>query len=147
MHPYIFVQRALVRVHTAHMREVLGQERLVIIRIEINIQFFYLHFPGEREMTSGSSCGYTLRSQDCICMLRVCCQPVDLLRQYTLHSAGVIQMRNAIEDSHDCTSFFCHNRFSHATISFWRFVIPIITASSNKLHVTSRGSKRSGARG
>ena len=127
-------QRAFICPHTPHVSAPLGQQRFGVVRIEIDVQMYHLNPFVQRETGVAHARRCRFGGDDRDGVLRMCCQPVNFLRQHPLHAAGVIQMRYAIEDVHALSSFL-----------IWE--MPITIHRISRLHVTRRGSKSSGARG
>ena len=128
-------QRAFICPHTPHVPAPLGQQRFGVVRIEIDVQMYHLNPFVQRETGVAHARRCRFGGDDRDGVLRMCGQPVKFLGQHTLHTAGIIQMRDAIEDVHGATSFFliCE--------------IPVTIHNNRRLQVTRRGSKSSGARG
>ena len=88
------------------MRIVFRQKGLSIVCIEIDVQVHHFDLFRERKIALRSTSRHRFGSDNRNLMLRMRCEPVHFLGQHPLHSAGVIEMGNAIEDSHTVTSFF-----------------------------------------
>ena len=133
---YIVRQSLSVCTHAAHMAYPFRAEGFMIILVEIEGKCYYLHLLVQRETGIVHAFGRTFGGEDGDLMIRMGSEPIHLLRQHPLHTSGVIQMRNTIEDFHTVSSFL-----------FGRCEIPMTMAKISRLQVTRRGSKRSGARG
>ena len=89
----------------------------MIIGIKIHIQMLQFHPFVQGEITIAFAAGRRLGGNNRKGVIRMRRQPIDFLRQDTLHATRIVEVRDAIEDFHCVTSFRFQSLLRRLTIS------------------------------